>query len=78
VVLLSGGPHVGGGGSGGDPGLETALLPQNAARGADPRLVEVKGLHALTLRTVDTELPTTPEVFEKGLNADYLSRCPGH
>ena len=55
-----------------------ALFPQNAGRGADASLVEVKGLHALTRRTVDTELPTTPEVFEKGLNADYLSRCPGH
>jgi len=78
VGLPSGGPHVGGGGSSGDPGLETALLPKNAARGADARLVEVKGLHALTLRTVDTELPATPDVFEKSLNADYLSCCSGH
>jgi hypothetical protein len=45
---------------------------------SDARLVEVKGLHTLTLRTVDTELPTTPEVFEKGLNADYLSRGSAH
>jgi hypothetical protein len=35
---------------------------------SDARLAEVTGLPALTLRTVDTELPTTPEVFEKGVN----------
>jgi hypothetical protein len=56
--------------------IEAFILPNLTL--SDARLVEVKGLHALTLRTVDTELPTTPEVFEKGLNADYLSGGSAH